>query len=321
MTVYYARLSKTVERYRQLLAYPIEALGHVPMRELSTLMLERFYNALLETPARSGRPLAPKSIRHIHDCLRSSFKTAIRWDVLKVNPAAACKLPKVETKKAGVLEDEHFEFLLDAARSHPWMYALLFVASATGLRRGELLALVWADLDLIHNSMLVSKSLEQTKAGLRIKTPKSDKDRTLTLPATAVDVLKEHRRRQQEFRGAFGDDYRTDLDLVFATPKGDYLKPNTVSPAVCELARKCGFKGVGLHTLRHTHGSQLISAGVPLPVVSKRLGHSSVDFTLRVYAHAFDKDEVAAAEIWDQKIGAAILRQTPWQHVAARRTH
>ncbi len=117
---------------------------------------------------------------------------------------------------------------------------------------------------------------------------------------------------------AASDDYRADLDLVFANPQGDYLKPNTVSPAVCELARKCGFKGVGLHTLRHTHGSQLISAGVPSPVVSERLGHSSVDFTAKVYVHAFAADEIAAAELWDKKIGAAIRQQTPWQHVAAR---
>ncbi len=88
--------------------------------------------------------------------------------------------------------------------------------------------------------------MEQTRAGLDIKAPKNEKTRRLTLPATAVEVLQDHLRAQQEFRNAYGDNYRTDLDLVFANPQGDYLKPNTVSPAVCELAAKCGLKGIGL---------------------------------------------------------------------------
>ena len=201
------------------------------------------------------------------------------------------------------------------------MYALLFLDSATGLRRGEMLALTWPDLDLIHNFIVVSKSLEQTRAGLDIKAPKNEKTRRISLPPTAVEVLQDHRRAQQEFRNAYAGDYRTDLDLVFANPQGYYLKPNTVSPAVCEFAAKCGLKGISLHSLRHTHGSQLLSAGVPLVTVSKRLGHSSVNVTAEIYAHAFDADEIAAAELWEQKIGPKFASRpsgSTWQH--GRRT-
>ena len=80
---------------------------------------------------------------------------------------------------------------------------------------------------------------------------------------------------------------------------GNYLKPDSVTAKACAVARKAGLKGIGLHSLRHSHGSQLLAAGVPLPTVSKRLRHSSVAVTASVYSHPFTRDEIAAAEIWN----------------------
>lgn len=297
---------KTAERYRQLLEYPIDALGEVPLRDLSTLTLSKFYGRLQDGKGKSGRKLSPRSIKHVHDTIRAALNTALVWRLLKINPAIACKLPRADPTEATVVEDAQLEYFISAAAGHPWMYVLLVTTSATGMRRGEILALTWPDIDLVLNSVEVSKSLEQTKAGLRIKRPKNGKTRRLTLPAVAADVLKQHRKAQQVNREAFGKDYRTDLDLVFATPEGEYLKPNTVSPAVAELAARVGLKGIGLHSLRHTHGSQLLAASVPLTVVSKRLGHSSVATTANIYAHAFTADEVKAAEVWDARLGEAI---------------
>jgi integrase len=95
---------------------------------------------------------------------------------------------------------------------------------------------------------------------------------------------------QDQARQMFGTGYRTDLNLVFCQPDGDYIRPDTVTKAVRRLAKKAGFSGVSLHTLRHSHGSQLLSAGVPLPAVSKRLGHSNIYVTATVYAHALPSD-------------------------------
>lgn len=98
----------------------------------------------------------------------------------------------------------------------------------------------------------------------------------------------------------FGPDYRTDLDLVFSNPQGNYLKPNNVSSKACQIARRAGLgKGVSMHTLRHSHSSQLLSAGVSLPTVSKRLGHTDPSVTARIYSHPMPKDDVTAAEKWE----------------------
>jgi len=288
---------------------PIDELGQLRLGDLSPLILERFYGRLRDLRDEGGKPvLGPRTVKHVHDTIRCALNTAVRWKLLTINPAVACELPPIERKEAKVVEDAQLGLLIDAASGHPWMYALLIVALGTGLRRGELLALRWADADLAANSLTVSRSLEQTKAGLRIKTTKSGRSRRLVLPRSAADALREHRRAQQANRDAFGRDYRADLDLIFCTPEGEHLKPNTVSPAVCLLAARVGLKGIGLHSLRHTHGSQLLSAGVPLPTVSKRLGHSSVNTTASIYAHSFAADEVAAAEAWEAKIGKALRR-------------
>ena len=98
---------KTAERYRQLLSYPIDALGNVALRDLSTLMLERFYSRLHDSPGKAGKPLSARTVRHVHDTIRSALSTAIRWKLLKVNPAVACQLPKIKAKEARILEHAH----------------------------------------------------------------------------------------------------------------------------------------------------------------------------------------------------------------------
>ena len=95
---------------------------------------------------------------------------------------------------------------------------------------------------------------------------------------------------------------------MFCDPNGDYLKPDSVTAKACLIAKKAGLSDTSIHTLRHSHGSQLLSAGVPLPTVSKRLGYSSVYVTSTVYSHAMTKDETAAAETWDQSIKKSMER-------------
>jgi len=102
---------------------------------------------------------------------------------------------------------------------------------------------------------------------------------------------------------------RTDLDLVFCDPQGQYLKPDSITAKACIIARQAGLgKGVSLHTLRHSHASQLLQAGVSLPTVSKRLGHTNVHTTAMIYSHALPNDDVDAAELWNAKFATAAER-------------
>jgi integrase len=123
------------------------------------------------------------------------------------------------------------------------------------------------------------------------------------------------RKRQQEFRQHYGPDYRSDLDLIFANPDGTPLKPDSVSSSASLLCRRLKLpKGVSLHTLRHSHGSHLLAAGMEITAVSERLGHSSVRVTADVYSHAIRGRDDEAARRWEEFQG----RNLPEKHTGVQ---
>ncbi len=296
---------KTLERYRSLGAYVTQHLGSTRLQDLSALALERVFNQLKDSGGfnrytKTSRPLSAMTIHHVGAVVSVILKKAVKLKLLKSNPMEGVELPAVPRTEARVLDPDKMNVFLNAARAHYGLYEVLTFAAATGCRRGEALALTWADVDLVHGAVCIAKSVEQTKAGLRIKTTKTERARTISLPASLLTLLRFQRERQEENRRLFGADYRADLNLVFCYPHGDYMKPNLVSSKACFIARRVGLpKGVSMHTLRHSHASQLLSAGVSLPTVSKRLGHTDPSVTARIYSHPMPKDDVKAAELWD----------------------
>jgi integrase len=122
----------------------------------------------------------------------------------------------------------------------------------------------------------------------------------VTLPESTVAFLEEHRATQAKFREQYGPTYRADLDLIVAAPDGNPLRPDSISSSVSALFRRLKLpKGASLHALRHAHGSQLLAAGMELPAVSARLGHSSTHVTAKVYSHVLNGRDEAAAQMWD----------------------
>jgi integrase len=298
----YAEMScapKTAERYREMLGHVTRAIGSQPLAKVTTLQLQQVYNKLLRESRENGKPLAIKTVRNIHGAVHVAFETAVAWGLLKVNPASRCKLPPAPKREAVALDFAAAHKLLESCSDH-WLADFIVVDTASGARRGEMLALTWPDVNLEAGAITISKSLEQTKKGLRVKETKGRNSRAVALPQDAIDALKRVKASQDESRVMYGSDYRSDLNLVFCHPDGDYIRPDTVTKAVRRIAKRAGFKGVSLHTLRHSHGSQLLSAGVPLPAVSRRLGHTNIYVTATVYAHALASDEAAAAEKWEE---------------------
>jgi integrase len=301
---------KTAERYRQLAAYALPQLGHVRLQDLSALMIEPVLFRLKDAggwnrKTKKARALSGKTIHHIAGVLNVVLKKAVKLKLRDGNPMEGVELPPIEPREARALDSEQLRRYIEAARACGLWEVLLFGA-ATGCRRGEILGLTWPDFDFTRSTVRIARSVEQTAAGLRVKPTKTKSPRVITLPQSIVAVLQFHQERQHENRRLFGSDYRADLDLVFCDAAGDYLKPDSVTAKACLLARKLGLSHVSLHTLRHSHGSQLLSQGVPLPTVSKRLGHANVYTTAMVYAHALPKDDVTAAELWDGSVGRAI---------------
>ena len=294
---------KTAERYHQQAQTLDPDLLAMPLTDITPLHLNREWNRLLQSGGhtrkdKTPRPLAAKTVRSTAGVVSSAFLRGVKWGLVTTNPVTNSE-PPVPRKRVGkaLLPAEQVH-LIDSA-SGPWcMQTLLQLLAATGARRGEALALRWADID--GRDAVIARSLSQTKAGLQFKGTKTERPRRVNMPESILAALKQYRQEQEKFRQKFGPDYRSDLDLIFANPDGTPLKPDTISASISLLCRRLGLpQGVSLHTLRHSHGSVLLADGVDLATVSERLGHSSIRVTADIYSHALRGRDQEAARRWD----------------------
>ncbi len=173
------------------------------------------------------------------------------------------------------------------------------------MRRGEILATRWADLDLVSRTLTVAQSLSETPDGLEFKEPKSSKGhRRIALPAFRLEALLAH-KVQQEARQALLEDAYADGDLICCREDGTPWPPSAFTSAYRDLLRSQGIRNITFHSLRHCHASQLLKAGVSPKVISERLGHSKVGFTLDVYAHLLPGMDEDAADLLDSVVKRA----------------
>jgi integrase len=295
---------KTLERYRQLVEQQIVPhLGAKGLQALTTADVRDWHGTLLASGGKGGRPLSSQTVRHCHRLLHSILDHAVEGKRVAANVAAIKRLPKVAKAQIEIIPRERIGETLEKLRGHR-LFTLAVTALGSGLRRGELLALRWRKVDLEGASRDVVESLEEVNAEieadrLRFKPPKSDAGvRTVSLPASVVDVLRTHRREQLEQRLALGLGKLPEDALVFSDIEGNPLSPDKVSRDWARVVVSRKLPPVSFHGLRHTHVSALIAAGQNVYAVSKRIGHSDPALTLRTYSHLFSrKDDTAAAAI------------------------
>jgi integrase len=290
--------AKTLERYRELLAHHVRPrLGSRAIQKLRTVDFAELYGTL-QQPKPEGAGLAPRTVGHVHRLLHRVFGHAVKWSVIGSNPIAAAEPPRVQRAEIEILAPEQIKAVLDALRGRP-LYPVAVVGLATGMRRGEIAALRWGDVDLDGGKVRVERSLEQTNAGLAFKAPKTKAGRrAISVPPSIVAELRDHWRRQQEQRLALGVGKAGAEDLVFARPDANPWPPDSLTADWALTVRLLKLPKVTLHALRHTHVSQLIAAGLDVVTVSRRIGHSNPTVTLGVYAHLFgNTDDRAAAAV------------------------
>jgi integrase len=300
----------TVERYEYLASFFLPELGSMRLADITTMQVEQVLNGLLKTGARrvlkGGRRkgLAPKTVRSVRTVLSGVLKSAVRWGLIPSNPCDVVSMPPIHEPEKIALDFKQTDMLLQFAKG-TWIYPILVLGAATGARRGELLSLEWSDIDFKARTVTISKNLEQSSTGLRVKCTKGRMARVAQLAPTAIEVLQAHRMEQEIQRQRIAALYQPESDLVFGDELGRHRSPSSVSTAATRMLRKAGFKQVSLHSLRHSYGSQLLSGGVPLPAVSSRLGHKNTGVTAKVYSHALKQDEIQAADIWEAQMAKA----------------
>jgi integrase len=285
---------KTHERYAEIVrCYLTPALGHHRLQRLTATDIQRGYNGFTRSPS-------PRTRRHIHRILKSALARAVEQQALPRNPADALKrLPKVEAKPIAVLTVEQSTQLLRAIK-HTTTYWPVLIALATGMRRGEILALRWKNVDLDQGVVRVVGSLEQTRAGgIRFKTTKTDKARAVTLPKFAVEELRRWKREQAEGLLALGIRQKPDT-LVCARQDGEPKQPGSLTHEFTYLVGRTELPRVRFHNLRHSHATQLLASGVHPKIVQERLGHSTITVTMDLYSHVSETMQSDAAAKLDQ---------------------
>lgn len=286
--------ARSWERYEEhVRLYLVPALGRVKLAQLTPANVQRLYSALLD------RGLSPSTVRRVHAALHRSLGQAVRWRLAIVNVAALVDPPQVVRKEMIALSPEQVRRMLEAARGER-MEALFAVAVTAGLRRGELMALRWSEVDLDSGSIRVVGSLARArKAGQSITNPKTARSRRrVELTAIAVEALVRHRVQQARERLAAGPFWQ-ERDLVFANLRGGFLDVKDVYGAYRRILDQGGLPRTRFHDLRHTAATLMLSRGVHPKVASEMLGHSTVAITLDLYSHVTETMQREAARVVD----------------------
>lgn len=296
---------KTHQRYEELLLKNIAPiLGAITLNKLTAARIDAAWGKLLESGRRDGKGgLSPRTVHHCRRVMLTAMDQAVKWDLLKKNPVALTRPPKVERQQMGAYTAPQTAVMLDDLRnSRVFIPALL--AALCGMRRGEIIALRWKDIDLAGAVIAVTRSAEQVGKDVRYKETKSGKSRTVALSSTVLEELKRHRLAQAEEQLKIGVRPGEEA-FVVAQVDGNPLKPVSLTHEWTRLLAKTDLPRIRFHDLRHSHATQLLAAGVHPKIASERLGHSTIGITLDLYSHVMPGMQANAAEQVDAAIKAA----------------
>ena len=285
------------ERYESIVrVHLLPSLGSVILTQLRPEHLQKHYTSRL------NNGLSPLSVRYHHVVLHKALQTAVKWGLVSRNVADGVDVPRARRIEMQTWDEDDVARFLEAAKDSPY-YALFYTALFTGMRRSELLALRWCDVDFIFSQVYINRSLHHLKDGSYVFTqPKSAKSRrTIALSPSANITLKEHKDKQGVQRSMLGISLKDD-DLIFSTVERKPLRPNTVSRAWTIMAARSGLKVIRLHDARHTHASLMLKQGVHPKIVQERLGHATIAVTLDTYSHVAPGLQEAAAAGFDKLV-------------------
>jgi integrase len=279
----------TLTGYQSIIRYHITpAIGSLPLRNLSPEHLQRYYTDKIKTG------LSTTTVRHHHTMLHRALKQAVQWGLLSRNPADMVTPPRNRRNEMHTLNESQVTTILNKAPDT--YHCLFYLALQTGLRRGELLAIRWSDVNLDMAEMSISRSAFQMPGGkVEFKTVKTARSRRMIAlsPQTCV-ALRHYLDNQMEIRARLGIPFKNDA-LVFSHLDGSPLKGNSVWAAWHKMLITMGITGIRFHDIRHTMATAMLQAGVHPKIVQERLGHASISTTLDIYSHVSPGLQQAAA--------------------------
>lgn len=282
----------------------IPEIGHIPLAKLTAQQLQLLYARRMQAG------LSGNSVERLHAMLKSALKEALLLNLIQRNVADLVKPPRLQHYEMRPLNPTQVRQLVEAIKGDRFE-AFYILALTTGMRRGELLALRWQDIDMARRCLSVRQGLREDHNRWVIRETKTKYSRrTIGLTDGAITALHRHWDRQQKERLWSGFHYDEALDLVFTNTVGKIQDPNDITKLWFKrLLKQANLPNIRFHDIRHTCATLLLAAGVSVKVVSEMLGHSDIAITLRVYAHVMPHMQQAAVSAMENLLASPELRK------------
>lgn len=299
----YGRAAQTVETYRSTIRHQVApTIGSVPVGELEAWEVSTAYRMLMA--GRSGaRPVGPSTVLKMHSLLSGAYEQWSREGLVSRDPMPSVTKPRRPMGSARSMGEGSFSALSAAlaeamargGADERACAAAAYVALSTGMRDGEVCALARSSLRRLTHELNVHATMTERPRLERKPMAKSSAGcRNVAIDPECEERLAWLMAREAEELGGLPE------DAPLVTRDGSWMRPSAQSAAFSRLARSLGLPaGTTMHTLRHTHATMLLYSGVPVETIRQRLGHADVATTLRLYAHALEGADRAAAEAWE----------------------
>ena len=271
------------------------SLGNKQISKVTAADVQTLYRKLQREGGVDGGALSPTTVRRIHGVLHQALNAAVDRHLIVKNPTDDVTLPKKVTAAKTILNDKQLERFMEAIKADEHWHDFFYLEITTGLRRGELLALQWTDLDIENRTLAVTRQVNRISGELAVSPPKTRNSiRTLALPQQAVDLLiAEHQKHPRN-------------PYMFPSPKtGTMYDPDAFRRTHDKILKAIGAEHIRFHDLRHTFATLSLKSGVDVKTLSGALGHYSAGFTLNTYTHATAQMRQDAADT----IGGVISQQ------------
>ena len=277
----------------------IPSVGSIPLNKLTQNDLQQFYARLKKSGRKKhvdkfGEGLSDRMVRSCHTTCRTALEKAVNEGLIRINPAVGCKLPPKKAKEMQVLTPPEITRFLIQAREEGY-YELFLLELTTGMRRGEILALKWRDLNLKTGELHISRQVLKVNGKVLISTPKTkSSNRMILLPPEMLELLAELKTR-------------TDSEWIFPSPLDltQPRHPSAVYHRFQKILERANCKLVRFHDLCHTFATMALENGMDIKTLSAMIGHVSAETTLNIYSHITDTMQQQAAARIDREIAGA----------------
>jgi integrase len=287
-----ARRPSTVRNYRRYMdLYILPAMGAMKLQAVLPAHIRQLY-IRMQSEGKGAR-----TIQLVHVTLHCAFSRAIKEGLISFNPMDAVERPRAEPKRFDILTEDQARTFTAAIEGHP-LQALFYLAITTSMRKGEILGLMWSDVDWEKSTLRVERQLQPVSYGGSDLVPTKTKSgrRNIIVADEGLALLKAHREKQGLQKAVAGERWK-EHGMIFTNSIGTYIDQTKVSRAFKQILQGAGLPDIRFHDLRHTSLSFLLENGIPVNTVQSRAGHSKASVTTDIYGHTMARSQQEAARM------------------------